>query len=479
MNVHPTILHQGQRNEFAEPPAIPTCACGKLGLIFRFLVSGLRRYNPDQFKIMATEIVTVETPVIRAAGGILQRVTPRGDEVLIVYRKRYQDWILPKGEVKDGESFQEAALREVAQETGCSCQLGNYLGTISYSDHGTPKVIMFWKMTAIAENPVTVSEETGEAVWLPLAAAVEKLSQSQEKALLSRLSNTARRAQQIEPATWASEAASQRKKGSIEDERVHARVLREAEAFRVELAFLERRSSQGDKAWAAAAHDQLTNVLRCLEGNDIEGALFCLHGARRFAVYGLNKTELITRAHILREEAQKIAFWPGDAMDGVLSANDEEISADRLADAMKLRDEESTNQYYRNRLTGDHLRILLTICALAVVVMLPLMLLSGPVRMVAPVLLFGLLGSCFSAAQFLMKGKNDSFIPNVFVMLTPVLFGSVAGLGGLAVHEYLSGLFNFPRPHWGALLGLSFLFGMLCQRVLARFAVPKRRKKNR
>ncbi|HKT52477.1 MAG TPA: NUDIX hydrolase [Candidatus Angelobacter sp.] len=429
---------------------------------------------------MATEIVTVESPVIRAAGGILQRVTPRGDEVLIVYRKRYQDWILPKGEVKDGESFQEAALREVAQETGCSCQLGNYLGTISYSDHGTPKVIMFWKMTVLEEHPVLDAAETAEVAWIPLPAAVQKLSQSQEKALLSRLSSAARPVQQVQPASWSSETAtaSQRKKGSIEDERVHARVLREAEAFRVELAFLERRSSQGDKAWAAAAHDQLANVLRCLESNDIEGALFCLHAARRFAVYGLNKTELITRAHILREEAQKISSWRGDAMDSLLSANNEEFSADRLADAMKLRDEESTNQYYRNRLAGDHLRILLTICALAVVAMLPLMLLSGPVRMLAPVLLFGLLGSSFSAAQSLMRGKSDSIIPNVFVMLTPVLFGAVAGLAGFAVHEYLSGLFNFPRPHWGALLGLSFLFGMLCQRVLARFAVPKRRKKN-
>jgi len=338
---------------------------------------------------------------------------------------------------------------------------------------------MFWKMTVLEERPVLDAEEIAEVAWMPVPVAIQKLSQSQEKALLSRLTTAARPVQQVQPASWSTETASQRKKGSIEDERVHARVLREAEAFRVELAFLERRSSPGDKAWAAAAHDQLTNVLRCLESNDIEGALFCLHAARRFAVYGLNKTELITRAHILREEAQKISSWRGDAMDSLLSANDEEISADRLADAMKLRDEESTNQYYRNRLAGDHLRILLMICAVAVVAMLPLMLLSGPVRMVAPVLLFGLLGSCFSAAQSLMKGKSDSIIPNVFVMLTPVLFGAVAGLAGFAVHEYLSGLFNFPRPHWGALLGLSFLFGMLCQRVLARFATPKRRKKNR
>lgn len=424
---------------------------------------------------MATEIVTVESPVIRAAGGIIQRVTPRGDEVMIVYRKRHQDWALPKGAVHDGESFQEAALREVAQETGCSCQLGNYLGTISYSEHGTPKVVMFWKMTVILENALPENEEVGEAVWTQLPSAIQKLTHSQEKALLSRLATTPRPIQQSLPA----EEVSPRKKGSIEEERVHARVLRESEAFRVELAFLERRSGQGDRSWTAAAQDQLGNVVRCLDSNDIEGALFCLHAARRFAVYGLNKNELVTRAHILREEAHKIASWRGEAMEALLADSDDAISADQLADAMKLRDEDSTNQYYRNRLTGDYLRILLTVCALAVVCLLPLMLLSGAIRMVAPVLLFGLLGSSFSASQALMRGKTDSFIPNVFVLLTPVLFGAVAGLGGLAVHEYLAGMLNFPRPHWGALLGMAFLFGMLCQRVLARLAVPKRRKKAR
>ncbi|MFI5104805.1 MAG: hypothetical protein ACHP79_07775, partial [Terriglobales bacterium] len=150
---------------------------------------------------------------------------------------------------------------------------------------------------------------------------------------------------------------------------------------------------------------------------------------------------------------------------------------DRLADAMKLRDEFSTNQYYRTRLAGDHLRILLIICAAATVALLPFLLLTGPVRMVAPVLLFGLLGSSFSAAHSLMTGKNDSIVPNVVIMLTPVLFGAVAGLAGFAVHEYLVARFSHGPSYLSALFALSFLFGMLGQRLLARFAVSKRRKR--
>lgn len=429
---------------------------------------------------MATQIAPADPPVLRAAGGIIQRSTSRGEEVMLVFRKRHQDWALPKGAVKEDESFQEAALREVEEETGCSCQLGNYLGTISYSDHGVPKVVMFWKMTVIDEKSVPENEEIGEAVWLTVPAAIQRLGHAQEKALLSHLASAPKPPLQAQPESAPVALPPQpRKRTVLEDNRVHARLLREAEAFRVELSFLQRRSGQADKTWASAAEDQLNNVDRCLESNDIEGGLYCLHAAQRFAVYGLTRAELISRAYILREEAQKISSWRGNAIEGLLSVSDDELTADRVADAMSLRDAETTNQYYKTRLTGDHLRILLMICSLAVVALLPFMLLTGPARTVAPVLLFGLLGSSFSSAQALMRGKNESRIPNVFVMLTPVLFGAVAGLAGYATFEYVAWQLNISGSHTAGVLALAFLFGMLAQRVLARLAGPKRRKKAR
>src|SRR6185369_16365833 len=147
---------------------------------------------------MATSIAPiapVDPPVIKAAGGILQRSTPRGDEVMVVYRKRHQDWILPRGKVKDGESFPEAATRQVQEETGCSCRIGNYLGTISYSGNGVPKVVLFWKMTLVEDKGARSNEEIGEALWLPVPAAIERLTHAQEKALLSRVGSLARQPQ--------------------------------------------------------------------------------------------------------------------------------------------------------------------------------------------------------------------------------------------------------------------------------------------
>jgi len=111
---------------------------------------------------------------------------------MIVYRKHHQEWTLPKGKLKDGESFQEAAVREVQEETGCSCHLGSYVGTISYARQGVPKVVMFWRMSVVEEGPSADAEEIIRAVWLPIPAALQRLTHAQERSLLARLVANAR-----------------------------------------------------------------------------------------------------------------------------------------------------------------------------------------------------------------------------------------------------------------------------------------------
>ena len=57
-------------------------------------------------------------PEVRAAGGAVLRAGPgRQVEVLLVHRPGHRDWTLPKGKVEPGESDEDCALREVAEET--------------------------------------------------------------------------------------------------------------------------------------------------------------------------------------------------------------------------------------------------------------------------------------------------------------------------------------------------------------------------
>jgi 8-oxo-dGTP diphosphatase len=415
---------------------------------------------------MATSIAPAEFPLIKAAGGILLRSTPRGEEAMIVYRNRYQDWTLPKGKLKDGESFPEAALREVEEETGCSCRLGSYLGVISYAHQGVPKVVMFWKMSVLEQRPLANNEEIGEAVWVPTATAIQRLTHAQEKSLLARVVGVPRPAAQTEPSP----------EPPAFPEYVPPRLARELEAFRVELAFLDRRSQQPDKSWVAAASEHLNHSRERLANKDVEGALQSLHASRRYAVLGLNASELAARAQILREEARKITSWRAGAMQRLLALPDEMLTAARVADAMSLRDEDAADQYYTARIAGERLRALLLVCGLGAAVLLPMMMLHGPARVVGPVLLFGLLGASACAASSLIHGKSGVRAPNLYVMLAPVLLGATASLAGYTIHQYLVFRLDPGRPHANALFALAFLFGCLGQIILGRFTMRPRQR---
>ncbi len=58
---------------------------------------------------------------VEAAGGIVER----DGRIAVVHRPRYDDWSLPKGKLDRGETFEQAALREVHEETGLVCELGD------------------------------------------------------------------------------------------------------------------------------------------------------------------------------------------------------------------------------------------------------------------------------------------------------------------------------------------------------------------
>ena len=57
-------------------------------------------------------------------------------KILLLYkniRNRYEGWVLPKGTVEPGETYEETALREVKEETGADASIVKYVGKSSYS----------------------------------------------------------------------------------------------------------------------------------------------------------------------------------------------------------------------------------------------------------------------------------------------------------------------------------------------------------
>ena len=114
------------------------------------------------------------TDTVRAAGGVVVRHRDDGVvEILLVHRPAYDDWSFPKGKCEDGESEEDAAVREVEEETGLRCRLERELATTRYRDgRGRPKTVRYWLMTPLGGHPAAANEVDGLSVEdkLPLLA---------------------------------------------------------------------------------------------------------------------------------------------------------------------------------------------------------------------------------------------------------------------------------------------------------------------
>jgi 8-oxo-dGTP diphosphatase len=125
--------------------------------------------------------------VIRAAGGVVVRAGPGGQEVLVVHRPRYDDWTFPKGKALEGESDEECALREVEEETGLRCELGAELPETRYADaRGRSKRVRYWTMRPIG-GELGFHHEVDDARWTTPEGARGLLSYARDVAVLDAL----------------------------------------------------------------------------------------------------------------------------------------------------------------------------------------------------------------------------------------------------------------------------------------------------
>ena len=128
--------------------------------------------------------MALTSELVRAAGGVLRRVGPSGIEVLLVHRPRYDDWTLPKGKAHAGETAEETAVREVAEETGLRAHLGIELPSVHYRDrHGRPKVVRYWTMRPDSGS-FEPHDEVDEIRWVPTAVADSQLSYERDAEVL-------------------------------------------------------------------------------------------------------------------------------------------------------------------------------------------------------------------------------------------------------------------------------------------------------
>jgi 8-oxo-dGTP diphosphatase len=123
-------------------------------------------------------------PEVAAAGGVVVREGRDGPEVALVHRPKYDDWSLPKGKLDPGEGWEEAALREVEEETGWRCELGRELEATRYTDlNGRDKLVRWWLMAPV-DGGFRGDAEVDELRWLAPHDALELLDYDHDRRLV-------------------------------------------------------------------------------------------------------------------------------------------------------------------------------------------------------------------------------------------------------------------------------------------------------
>jgi 8-oxo-dGTP diphosphatase len=124
--------------------------------------------------------------LVLAAGGIVLRQS-RPPLIAVVRLRKGNEWVLPKGKLDDGETPRDAAMREVWEETGHDVSVHEFLGTLAYDAGGRSKIVHYWRMETQGRPTRDLMDDVRAVDWLPLEAAVERLSRDHERAFLANV----------------------------------------------------------------------------------------------------------------------------------------------------------------------------------------------------------------------------------------------------------------------------------------------------
>jgi 8-oxo-dGTP pyrophosphatase MutT (NUDIX family)/phosphohistidine phosphatase SixA len=131
-------------------------------------------------------VASAARPILAGGAVVTREDQLRGTEVLIIHRKRYDDWTLPKGKLEVGESVPACAVREVREETGVTIRLSVPLDSITYEAANGLKKVDYWGGVVLDSVPRAPDAEVEVVSWLPVRAALGRLTYSHDHFLVQQ-----------------------------------------------------------------------------------------------------------------------------------------------------------------------------------------------------------------------------------------------------------------------------------------------------
>jgi ADP-ribose pyrophosphatase YjhB (NUDIX family) len=126
-----------------------------------------------------------------SAGGLvvdLDREVPSGALIGRTDRQGRLQWSLPKGHIEAGETAEQAAVREVEEETGIAGVIVAELGTIDFwfvaDGRRIHKTVRHYLMRRTGGELSDADIEVDEVAWVPLTAIREQLAYPDERGLV-------------------------------------------------------------------------------------------------------------------------------------------------------------------------------------------------------------------------------------------------------------------------------------------------------
>jgi len=123
-----------------------------------------------------------------SAGGVVVREGDTGPEVVICGRDSDGVWGLPKGTLDAGESLEEAAVREVSEETGLQVEIVKKIGVVEYwfvwEGVRIHKWVHHYLMRTTGGNTADHDAEYERVEWLPVETALRTLTFGNDKRMV-------------------------------------------------------------------------------------------------------------------------------------------------------------------------------------------------------------------------------------------------------------------------------------------------------